>query len=229
MGMANYLITGKKRTGQIAPPLYDSVVIALVRFCLLTSLFVLAGCGSPALERLEKDGRILAFGDSLTFGTGVGPGQSYPAILSHLSGLEVVNAGVPGETLEQGLQRLPEEIAHYQPDLVILIEGGNDILRNRNPDLMRRDLEMMIRLIRNSGLPLILVGVPEKKLFSDSALFYRELADQYELVFDASLIGKLMRNPSMKSDPIHFNARGYREMAKTIYALLQETGAVGEG
>lgn len=201
-------------------------VLSCLRFSMIGAAVLLAACGSPELKPLGPGDRILAFGDSLTFGTGVNAEQSYPSVLARLSGLDVINAGIPGETAAQGAKRLPAELEATQAALVILIEGGNDILRNRNSDLIKADLERMIRLIQQSGIPVVLLGVPEKKLFSDAAPFYRELAEQYSLVFDGELIGRLMRTPSLKSDPIHFNAAGYREMAESIYQLLRDSGAI---
>ncbi len=62
------------------------------------AVFLLAGCGGPPpLDPLAEDARILAFGDSLTHGTGAGDGENYPAVLERLSGREVIESGVPGE------------------------------------------------------------------------------------------------------------------------------------
>lgn len=188
-------------------------------------VFALQGCGSSKLAPLNN-GTILAFGDSLTVGVGTSEENSYPAVLAKLTGLEVVSSGVSGETTAQGLERLPDELERVQPDLVILIEGGNDILQNKDFAETRQNLQQMIEMIRAQGIQLVFIGVPEKSLFSDSAPFYKELAEQYDLVFDASLIASLQRSPSLKSDAVHFNEEGYREMAEQIYALLQDNGAL---
>ena len=189
-------------------------------------ILVLNGCSPPMLDPIEPGGTILAFGDSLTAGVGVSEKSSYPVVLAELAGLKVINSGVSGETTSGGLKRLPQELDRTAPDLLILIEGGNDILRNQSHAEAKANLTAMIELAQSRDIPVVLIGVPQKSLFSDSAPFYEELAEQFEMVFDADLIADLQRSPSMKSDPIHFNEQGYRKMAESIYELLKENGAV---
>lgn len=189
-------------------------------------LFVLTACSSSKLEPLGLKGTILAFGDSLTVGVGTDIESSYPSVLAELSGLEVVNSGISGETSSEGLKRLPRELDRIKPDLLILIEGGNDILRNINSSVIKENLKQMIELSKKRGIPVVLIGIPEKSLFSNSAPFYAELADEHDLVFESRLIGDLQRSPSLKSDRVHFNKLGYRKMGESIYGLLKENGAL---
>ena len=189
-------------------------------------LLLLSGCGSSKLEPLETGAVILAFGDSLTAGVGTDKQFSYPSVLERLSGIRVVNAGISGETTAEGLRRFSSVLNQHSPDLLILIEGGNDILRNNNKAETKQNLEQMIQLAMARNIQVVLLGVPEKSLFSSSAPFYAELAEKYDLVFDGKIIGSLMRSPSKKSDAVHFNREGYYEMADTIYDLLRDNGAL---
>ena len=190
-------------------------------------LMLLAACsGEQSLEPLASDATIVAFGDSLTDGVGASEGKAYPDVLSELTGLEVINAGVSGEVTAEGVQRLPLVLETHNPQLVILMEGGNDILRNLNQAQTKANLSKMIEMIRLSGADVVLMGIPEKNLFSDSAEFYEELAREHKVVFDGETMSDLLKTRSYKSDSIHLNNQGYRVLAETIYELLQEQGAL---
>ncbi|MEM9056833.1 MAG: GDSL-type esterase/lipase family protein [Pseudomonadota bacterium] len=185
-----------------------------------------AGCSDPRLQPLPDDGVIVAFGDSLTAGVGVAQRDSYPSVLAALTGRRVINAGVSGEVTAAGLARLPDVLAEHRPNLLVLLEGGNDILRNRDLDATQRQLSAMIALAKAQAVDVVLIGVPEKKLFSSSAPLYKALADEHDVVFDADVVGRLLRSAQYKSDQIHFNARGYRKLALAVDTLLRDNGAL---
>jgi lysophospholipase L1-like esterase len=187
---------------------------------------VLLGCRESTLQPIPEDGTILAFGDSLTVGVGTTDENSYPAVLAELTGLTVINAGVSGETTDEGAGRLTQELDDSSPDLVIILEGGNDFLQNRDPSATKTNIQSMIETAKSRDVQVVLIGVPQKKLFSNSAPLYKELADEFQLVFDGTLLAGLMRSPALKSDYIHLNEKGYRKMAESIYKLLKENGAL---
>ena len=193
---------------------------------LLLAALLLQGCAEPKLSPLPIDGTVLAFGDSLTLGVGAHSRDSYPSVLSALGGRRVVNAGVSGETTDLGLARLQDTLPKVNPDLLLLLEGGNDILRARDPADTKSNLAAMVELALSQGIEVVLVGVPDKLLFSDSASFYEELAEQYELVFDGETLAGLLRRSDYKSDAVHLNSQGYRVLAEAIHELLAERGAL---
>ncbi len=192
---------------------------------LLVALLV-TGCGGGSLEPLAPDDVILAFGDSLTEGVGASADESYPARLAVLSGHRVVNAGVSGETSAEGLARLPEVLEDEEPALMILLLGGNDILRNGSPVEAKRNLSGMIEMALDREVEVVLVGVPEKSLFSKSAPLYEELAEEHGVVLIDDMVASLLKKPGYKSDAVHLNAAGYREMAERIHRFLVEEGAL---
>lgn len=194
---------------------------------LLALLISVSGCSEQAeLRYLQPDSTILAFGDSLTQGVGSTDGGNYPNQLQQLSERKVINAGISGEVSTEGLQRLPELLSQYQPALLILLEGGNDILRNQNKTQLKNNLAQMIELAQQQNTDVVLIAVPEKKLFSDSAPLYQELAEQYQLILEPKIIAELLRNSRYKSDPIHFNNLGYQQLAIRINNLLREHNAL---
>ncbi len=84
----------------------------------------------------------------------------------------------------------------------------------------------MIGLAQEQGIDIVLIGVPKNALFLRVASFYEELAEENSLFFDGELIPELLNDPSYKSDNVHFNKKGYQEMAKQIHALLIKNGAL---
>ncbi|GAB4352891.1 MAG: arylesterase [Methylohalobius sp. ZOD2] len=181
---------------------------------------------SERLSSVPETGIILAFGDSLTYGTGVGPEASYPAVLEALTGRTVINAGVPGEVTAEGLKRLPGLLEAYRPDLLILIEGGNDMLRRRPETRTRDNLSRMVSLAKEQGVPVLLVGVPKPGLLLASADFYPQLADELGVPYVDGVLADILSDQGLKSDLIHPNEPGYRRLAEVLADFLRERGAL---
>lgn len=194
---------------------------------LLALLFLLAACsGGPALPPVPPGATVLAFGDSLTFGTGVSADYSYPEVLAEITGWRVVRAGVPGEISADGLARLPDELRRIKPALVIICHGGNDVLRRMNPAETERNLRSMIQRVREHGAAVALVAVPEFGLLPSPPAFYGVIAEETGVPVEQDVMARLLRDSSMKSDRVHFNRRGYREMAIAIADMLENAGAL---
>jgi len=180
----------------------------------------------PQLEKLSPDSVILALGDSLTYGTGASLKHSYPSVLQSLGKHNVVNAGIPGETSDKTLLRVKRLLSEHQPALVILCIGGNDILRRQNLRQTKQNIQQLIDVIRQQGSQVVLLGVPGFGLFPTAPDFYQALAEENQLPLDDETIPHLLRNPHYKSDQIHPNQLGYRELAQAVFTLLQEHGAL---
>ncbi|PLY04765.1 MAG: arylesterase [Desulfuromonas sp.] len=199
----------------------------MTRFALrltLLGLLLLGGLSAcekaPTIAAITPESTIVAFGDSLTHGTGAGKGQSYPDVLAELLGTPVVNAGIPGETTSGGLKRLPKVLEEYQPQLVILCEGGNDFLRRQSQKRLFDNLSKMIELIRNSGADVILVGVPQLGLLVDTHPDYLRLSEALKIPYEGNIVADLLTDRDYKSDTIHPNGAGYRLMAEAIHEVI---------
>ena len=188
----------------------------------------LAGCGgsAPRLAKLPADAAVLAFGDSLTFGTGAQPEASYPAVLEKLIGRKVWSAGVPGEVSAAGLARLPAALNQYQPRLLILCHGGNDFLRRLSDAQAAENFRAMIRLARQKGIEVVLIAVPKPGLFPAPPDFYAEVAKEFGLPYEGAALKAILRDNELKSDLVHPNAKGYARLAEAIAALLKKSGAL---
>ena len=188
---------------------------------------VLAGCTPPPeLEPLAADAVVLAFGDSLTFGTGAGTGESYPEVLSGLIGRTVVNAGVPGEVSTDGLLRLPALLDREQPALLLLCHGGNDQLQRLDPARLADNLRAMIREARDRNIAVVLIAVPAPGLSLRPLPLYAGIADEFGLAADLETVADILGDRALKFDYIHPNAAGYRRLALAVADLLRAAGAV---
>jgi acyl-CoA thioesterase-1 len=197
-------------------------------FLALALALSLAACGDkpPQLQKLGAADVVLAFGDSLTFGTGAGPEEAYPQVLAKLINRPVVGAGVPGETTAEGMERLPAVLDEVRPKLILLCLGGNDLLRRIDTATIESNLRAMVRLARSQGISVVLIGVPEPAFFGTTAPLYGKLAAELGVPLEKKILQDVLFDKELKSDQIHPNARGYRRIAQALADFLHSAGAV---
>jgi acyl-CoA thioesterase I len=203
------------------------------RALIVAAALALGGCGrkQPAAGLAVPAGStVLALGDSITFGTGADSAAAYPAQLAALAGWNVVNAGVPGDTAAQAVERLPALLAEHKPALVILSAGGNDFLRRVLAAETEAALRGAVALVREAGAQVLLVAVPQPSIgaalgtgLSDHPL-YAKLADELKLPLHANGWATVLGDEKLRADQIHANAAGYRAFAEGLAATLRSTG-----
>ncbi len=199
-----------------------------VNFLLLAILavFTLAACQKPArLPALAKSDVVVAFGDSITFGTGAEPRESYPVVLEQMIGRKVVNAGVPGEVTAEGLSRLPQILDTEKPALLILCHSGNDTLRQLSRVQAADNIRGMVRLARQRGVAVVLIAVSALGFSVSPAPMYRDIAKELKIPLEEKTLSDILADGSLKSDFIHPNAAGYRRLAEAVATLLKKSGA----
>ena len=225
-----------------------------VRLSIIPLLMALAACGQsadPAPQQREAapvaanddtpeipvsgpERRILAFGDSLFAGYGVGTENSYPAKLEaalRARGIDarIVNAGVSGDTSGAGRQRLPFVLDKQENiDLVILELGGNDLLRGIPPAETRANFEAMLGELRDRGIPVLLMGIRAPPNYGpefqrDFDALYGDLAQEYGAELIPFWLETVYQRPELfRDDRIHPTEEGLQVLANDTVAEVAE-------
>lgn len=192
---------------------------------------VLLACSSESkLSALPANSTVLILGDSLSYGTGATKGEDYPTLLAQSTGWRIVNAGVPGDTTEQGLARLPDLLAEHQPTLLMIELGGNDFLKKVPIAQTERNLKAIIEQAKRSQIRTVLISIPDyqpvKAAFgglSDHAL-YEKLSQETETPLIEDVFSEVLSNNALKADYVHPNAMGYRQVESQLRASLSDLG-----
>ncbi|MBR0567304.1 arylesterase [Azoarcus sp. L1K30] len=192
---------------------------------------LLAACGKqPALPTIPPDARVLAFGDSVTYGTGAAAGEDWPTLLAARTGWQVVNAGIPGDTAQAAAARIQPLLDTHRPQLVIIEIGGNDFLRRRSQRAVKEDIRGIVGAVKSAGAQAVLVAVPALSLFglaaskASDAPLYEDLAKEEGIALIPDVFSDILSRPELTADKIHPNAHGYQQMATAIHARLQQIG-----
>ena len=175
--------------------------------------------------------RIVAFGDSLTAGYRLAPGEAFPVKLEkalRAKGLavEIANAGVSGDTTAAGLERLDWAIPDGT-EIVILELGANDALRGLDPAIARRNLEAIVKRITAKGARILLTGMHAPRNWGDDYVkrfdtIYPELAKAHNLaLYPFFLEGVALRPDLNLDDGLHPNAKGVDEIVQRIAPMVE--------
>jgi acyl-CoA thioesterase-1 len=197
---------------------------ALLR--LVYALLLMAAAAAPAAA---KDVHVLAFGDSLTAGYGLPPGQGFAPQLEamlrrHGVRAFVTNGGVSGNTAAQGRARLKWTLDGLKPkpDLAIVALGANDMLRGLPPRQTRADLEAIVVELKRRGIPVLIAGMlAAPNLGSAYGAEYNrifpDLAREHGAALYPFFLAGVAGNPSLAlPDRMHPNFQGIKRMVSGI-------------
>ena len=201
--------------------LYTLKICGLI-FNLVTFIIVTAG-STPVFAAQQ---RLMVYGDSLVAGYGLSAGEGFPeqlqqALTAAGRDVKVLNAGVSGDTTAGGLARLDWALSD-QPDAVIVILGGNDLLRGLDPQQTRENLKQILSRLQAQNIKILLCGMlapvnlgPTYRQQFD--LIYPELADSFNTEFYPFFLQGVALNPKFNQpDGLHPNQSGVAVITQSV-------------
>ncbi len=190
--------------------------------------------GLSALPGLAQPIVIAALGDSLTQGYGLAPEEGFVSQLEKWlraqgEDVQVLNAGVSGDTTAGGLSRV-EWTLTPEVDAMIVALGGNDVLRGIDPATSRENIDGILDIATGRDLPVLLVGIAAPGNYGadyqrDFDAIYPELADQYGALVYPNFLAALARDGApMSPDPKFFQADNLHPNAEGVQRIVESMG-----
>jgi acyl-CoA hydrolase len=207
----------------------------LVYLFLVLQTIIIAACSGNAATyvAIPQGATVLVLGDSLSYGTGANVGEDYPTLLAKTTGWKIINEGIPGDTTAGGLERLPNLLEQYQPKLLIVELGGNDLLHQTPQAEIVSNLKIILEHAKMRGVAVVLVAIPEVSALkaaignlSDHPL-YESVAKETATPLIKDVFSDVLSDRELKSDQIHANALGYRVVGSEMYKALKQLGFAG--
>jgi acyl-CoA thioesterase-1 len=196
-------------------------ILVFIGLAVLVALWSLRS-GIPDAARPTAGERVIAFGDSLVEGVGASTGRDIVSLLSARVGVPIVNAGRSGDTTGSALTRLDSAVLSRNPRIVIVVLGGNDVLRRVPHEETFANLDAIVGRIRGRGAAVILVGL-SVGVFTDAyGKEFETLARRTSSGLVPDVLAGILGHPDLMADHIHPNDRGYRMMADRIEPALRD-------
>ena len=169
---------------------------------------------------------LMVLGDSLVAGHGLPQGEAFPEILGQMLrndgvDVQIINAGVSGDTTAGGLARLDWSLAD-NPDAAIIVLGGNDLLRGLDPSSSFANLDKIIKRLKARNIAVLLAGMQAPRNFgADYAdefdAIYQRLVNRHDVLFYPFFLDGVALQPMMNlADGMHPNQAGISHIAIKI-------------
>lgn len=209
----------------------SATIAALSRQALCLAAAVLLNAAGSANLTAAEPLRIVALGDSLTAGLGLAEGEAFPvkleaALRATGHDVEVINAGVSGDTASGGLARLDWSVPDGT-DAVILELGANDALRALDPAVTRDALDTAIRNLRERKIEVLLAGMQAPRNLGRDYIeafdrIYPELAKKHDVIFYPFFLDGVAANSALNQrDGIHPSAEGVEKIVERILPTVE--------
>lgn len=202
---------------------------------ILLSFFLVSCFAASEPENFLKNTHnkvILAVGDSLTQWYGVKAEENYPSLLQNMLverwySYTVINEGKSGDTSEQLLKKIPL-LSTQNPEIVIIVIGGNDGLQKLSTTQMQENISKTIEYYQAQGSKIVLAGVDISIIHGLSyrkefLQVYKNLSQTYpKIYFLDSFLSEVQWNDTLNiQDKIHPNAEGYKIITSHLFDFLE--------
>ncbi|MCC2630481.1 MAG: lipolytic enzyme family, partial [Candidatus Paceibacter sp.] len=161
-------------------------------------------------QTIDRPLNVIAFGDSVTVGTGTTIGRNYVQILSERTGIAIENQGISGNTTAQALARVDTDIISKDPDIVIVFLGGNDILQNIDAPITLSNIRTIVTRIQSSGAKVILVSIHDSFILDDYEEGYQDIANETGAYFVSGVLRGIIGRSEFMFDAVHPNNAGHK-------------------
>ena len=194
----------------------------LILLLILAGVYFWWGREKPEIKNAGKTGvTIVAFGDSLTYGKGAARDQTYPAVLAELTGKNIVNLGLNGDTAAAAPRRLPQVLEH-RPYMVLFEFGGNDFMRGVAFEKTLASLSQIVDAVQASGAVAVVVDTGGYYGMNKYTKAYKKLAREKGALFVPGILDGIFGKKALMSDQIHPNAAGYKMVAERVYKKIED-------
>lgn len=173
-------------------------------------------------NEISKDKKIVAIGDSLVEGVGSENGGGFIKMLSDDLDILITNLGKSGDTTADVLERIGE-VEKYNPDIIILLVGGNDFLRGVPETEIFGNLSEIIDELQKGGREVILLGLENNLPGKKYDEYYEELVENKDIEYVPNVLGRIFGVREYMADGLHPNDRGYRVIADYVRPYLERS------
>ncbi|OHB25665.1 MAG: hypothetical protein A2542_03630 [Parcubacteria group bacterium RIFOXYD2_FULL_52_8] len=175
---------------------------------------------TPIKNYPPKGDTIVAFGDSLVQGVGATEGNDFVSVLSRQIGKPIKNSGKSGDTTATALARVGEVLAH-DPDIVLVLLGGNDYLRRVPQETTFANLQQIVATLQAKGALVVVLGVRGGLLHDSREAKFAQLAKEMQAAYVPNVMAGLFGNERYMSDAIHPNDLGYQAIADKVLPVVR--------
>ncbi|USD22656.1 arylesterase [Microbulbifer variabilis] len=197
------------------------------QFSLVLLLFIPIGAAQAS-----KADTLLVLGDSISAAYGINEEQGWVQLLQERlqekgKKVRVINASISGETTSGGLTRLPRLMQEHNPRWLIVELGGNDGLRGYPPQSLQRNLMEMVKLAKNSGVEVLLLGMRIPPNYGRA--YTNAFAAVYPKVAKSEQVGLVpffletvaLEDGAMQSDGIHPTAKAQPALLEHVWPCVE--------